>query len=72
MRRDGLAYLAIGLIGWLLMIYIGGPTGSEAIRLFGPIEFDPVWVPVAGSGVALAYGAFVLLRPYAVDRAAAK
>jgi hypothetical protein len=37
MRRDGLAYLAIGLIGWLLMIYIGGPMGSDAICLLGGI-----------------------------------
>jgi hypothetical protein len=66
-QRTALVLLALGFLGWLAILYTGGPLESEPVGLLGPIAFDPMWALVAGTGVALAYGAAGLLRPHLVD-----
>ena len=59
--------LAPGFLGWLAILHTGGPVKSEPISLLGPIAFDPMWALVAGTGMALAYGATGLSKPRLVD-----
>jgi len=66
-QRTALTYLALGFLGWVAILYTGGPVESTPIRLLGPVAFDPTWALVAGTGVALAYGAAGLLKPRLVD-----
>ena len=66
-QRTALVLLALGFLGWLAILYAGGPLESEPVGLLGPIAFDPMWALVAGTGVALACGAVGLLKPRLVD-----
>lgn len=66
-RQTALPLLVLGLLGWVVIPYIGGPDGSDPIGLSGPIAFDPVWALVAGTSVALTYGVAGLLKPRLVD-----
>jgi hypothetical protein len=66
-RRTALTLLVVGFIGWIAILYTGGPTESDPVRLIGPIAFDPMWALVGATAFALAYGVAGVLRPRLVD-----